>query len=313
MRMLVALAILVASLILALPALANIPVNDAAQLDRHAQTAGATTKLVPLTGQRKDANTGIKCSVTTGKQGSVKDPAIRPVAGAGAKVIQKYDPSMPAVPAAYARGGLLASQTHFSTTGNVIGDIEASRSSLAAAQDAFRTAGLQAGSAPALMGAIDMNSAARVQNGLAWNGAIDSANVWLTAINALNLALASDASRAAAAMEMGSGGQSRTTYPACPAGMAGNATSADPCRLQQRCSAMPLGTTPDPACVSARVSSNNGNVLFYLARAQAQNNADAADALIQPMAVPAKLAGAHDPPPTLAAFQGALQSIDHSH
>ena len=54
--------------------------------------------------------------------------------------------------------------------------------------------------APTVMAAFDMNSAARLQNILAWNGAIAAANLWLTAINALNLAGASDTSSVAAGM-----------------------------------------------------------------------------------------------------------------
>ena len=52
----------------ATPALADIPVNDAAQLTLRSQTASTTVKLLPVTTRRQDANNGVKCAVTTGKK-----------------------------------------------------------------------------------------------------------------------------------------------------------------------------------------------------------------------------------------------------
>ena len=49
----------------------DIPVNDAAQLTQHSLTASTTTKLVPVTTQRQDANSGVKCAVTTGKKATI--------------------------------------------------------------------------------------------------------------------------------------------------------------------------------------------------------------------------------------------------
>jgi hypothetical protein len=62
--------------------------------------------------------------------------------------------------------------------------------------------------------------------------------------------------------------------PACPAGLVGSGTPTDPCRTPSTCSTTPPGSSPDPACVSARYVDTNGNVLFYLA--QIQNAANAA-------------------------------------
>jgi hypothetical protein len=306
----------IASIILVLggasPAFASMPVNDAAQLDRRSETADSTIKLVPITTQRMDANDGVKCAVTTGKQASVKDPASPPQSGSGVKTIQAYAPTMPSTPASDAKGGVLASQTLFKATGDVVGSLEASRASLAAAQAAFRAAGTQIGTAPTVMGAFDMNSAARMQNGLAWNGAISSANIWVTAINALNLALINDTSRVAAGMQMGGSGQTSVADPACPAGMIGGGTAADPCRTPSSCSTTLIGTTPDPACVTARYVDTNGNVLFYLANAQDQNAATAAAEPSSPVTGPTTLASSQEPTLTASDVQAALQSITDS-
>lgn len=250
-------------------AFAAIPTTDAAQLTQHSQTAGATIKLVPVTTQRQNANQGVKCAVTTGKKASVTDPTVQPQSGAGSQTIQSYAPDMPAAPVADARGAALNSQTLFKSTGDVFAGLDASRSTLGAAQSAFRASGSQVGTATTVMAAIDMNSAARVQNNLAWNGAMGSANIWVTALNALNLAKNSDMSRAAIGMRSttatstGSG-----KAPACPAGMAGSGTMADPCRTAVSCSTTPPGTPADPACVSARHVDSDANVQSYLSRVQ---------------------------------------------
>lgn len=251
------------------PAVAAIPTNDARQLDQKAATSGTTIKLVPITTQRKTANDGVKCAVTTGKKAEVKDPAAKAQADSGAKTIQAYAPAMPAKPAADAKGGTLASQNHFKTTGDVVGGLEASRTSLTSAQSAFRQAGQEVGTAKTVMAAIDMNSAARTQNGLAWTGTTNATNIWITALNALNLARTSDRSRSASGLQMGGGVASNGTV--CPVGMIGSGTTADPCRSASTCSTTPIGATPDPTCVSARFVDSSGTVLFYLSQVQEQN------------------------------------------
>lgn len=249
------------------PALADIPVNDAAQLTQRAQTASTTVSLVPVTTQRQEANNGVKCAVTTGKKANVSNPTVQPQSGAGGQAIQSYGPDIPATPDPNAQGGALNSQTLFKSTGDVVAGLDASRSTLTAAQSSFRSAGQQVGTAPTVMAAIDMNSGARLQNNLAWNGAIGSANLWVTALNALNLALTSDMSRAATGMRASTVPQP-AAGPVCPVGMIGSGTPTDPCRAAATCSTTPPGSPPDSACVSTRYLDTSGNVLFYLARIQ---------------------------------------------
>ena len=269
--------VLVAGLIVggAVPALADIPVNDAAQLTQKSLTAGTTVKLVPVTTQRQDANNGVHCAVTTGKKASVTNPTVQPQSGAGAQAIQSYAPDQPTTPDTTAQGAALNDQTLFQSSGNVVAGLNASGSTMTAAKSAFQSASQQVGTAQTVMASIDMNSAARLQNNLAWNGAIGSANLWVTAINALNLAMTSDMSRAALGMRATSNTNSQPiSGPACPAGLIGSGTPSEPCRTPSTCSTTPPGSPPDPACVSARYVDTDGNVLFYLA--QIQNAANAA-------------------------------------
>jgi hypothetical protein len=250
------------------PAVADIPVDDAAQLTQRSQTASTTVKLVPLTTQRQGANSGVKCAVTTGKKANIINPTVPPQSGAGSQAIQTYGPDLPATPDPNAQGAALNSQTLFKSTGDVVAGLDASRSTMTAAQSALSSAGQQVGTAATVMAAIDINSAARLQNNLAWNGAIDSANLWVTAINALNLALNSDMSRAALGMRSTASAAAPTSGPVCSVGMVGGGTATDPCRAQAACSTTPPGSPPDPSCVSARTIDSDGNVIFYLAQVQ---------------------------------------------
>ncbi|RTL77557.1 MAG: hypothetical protein EKK36_01895 [Bradyrhizobiaceae bacterium] len=261
----------------ATPAFANIPVNDAAQLTQKSDTASTTIKLVPVTTQRKEANSGVKCAVTTGKKASITNPAVQPQAGAGAQSIQSYGPDLPLTKDATAQGAALSSQTLFQSSGDVVGGLDASRSTITAAKSGFQTATGQVGTAQTVMAALDMNSAARLQNNLVWNNVIGSANLWVTAINALNLAQTSDMSRAAMGMRATASPPTTTQGPACPVGTIGAGTPSDPCRSPSTCQTTPPGATPDPACVSARYVDTNNNVLFFLA--QIQNAANAAATL----------------------------------
>jgi hypothetical protein len=258
----------------ATPALADIPVNDAAQLTQKSQTASTTVTLVPVTTQRQSAHNGVHCAVTTGKKAAITNSTVQPQSGAGTQAIQTYAPDQPTTPDSTAQGAALNSQTLFQSSGGVVGALSASGSTLTAAQSAFQSAGREVGAAQTVMASIDMNSAARLQNNLAWNSAIDSANLWVIAINALNLALTSDMSSTALAMRASMNAAAQpASGPACPAGLIGSGTASDPCRAPTTCSTTPPGAPPDPACVSARILDSEGDVLFYLDQVQSAANA----------------------------------------
>ena len=250
------------------PAIAAIPTDDAAQLTQRSQTSAATVKLVPITIQRKDANKGVNCSVTTGKKASITDPTVKPQPGAGARSIQPYAPAMPAAPAPEARGPTRSSQEHFRTTGDVVAGVEASRSTIGVAETSLRTAGQQAGTAPTVMGALDANSAVRVQVGQAWNGATGSANLWVTALNALNLARTNDLSRAALGMRAAAAAPGVSAIAACPVGAIGTGSAADPCRSPGFC-AVTLAGAADPACITGRFVDEQGAGGFFVMRVPA--------------------------------------------
>ncbi len=241
-------------------AAASIPTIDAAQLTQHARTSSSTVQLVPIEGKRKDASQGVHCAVTTGKKAGVTDPTVQPQSGAGSRTIQSYAPDMPAATVAGAQGAALNSQTLFKSTGDVAAGVDANHATTAAALSAFQTASRQVGTATTVMAALDMNSAARLQNGLAWNSVTDAANLWVQALNALNLAATSDASRAAMAMRTTVTTAPSTLVGVCPTRLLGSGTAADPCR-----SATCTASSPEAAtCMSSSVT-DGGNVVFVVA------------------------------------------------
>lgn len=248
----------------ALPALANVPVNDAALLTKQSQTAGIKVKLVPIKTQRKNASNGVKCAVTSGKKANVSNPNVQPQSGDGARKVQSYSPGSSVTPDIRAKGATLSNQTLFQSAGKVVGGLDASRSTLQAARNVFRTAGQQAGTGETVMAALDMNSAARIQNNLAWNEAINSANLWVTALNAFNLARNGDGSRAAGGMRASGAIRPTPAGPVCPTGTTGSGTALDPCRTTASCHLGGTGTSGDPTCVTPRYVDTAGNVLFFL-------------------------------------------------
>ncbi len=256
MRVLIA-PLIIASCLWAGSAAASIPTIDAAQLTQHARTSSSTVQLVPIEGKRKDANQGVHCAVTTGKKASVSDPTVQPQSGAGSRMIQSYAPDMPAAPVAGAQGAVLNSQTLFKSAGDVASGVDAGHATTAAALSGLQTASRQVGTATTVMAALDMNSAARLQNGLAWNSVTRAANLWVQALNALNLAATSDASRTAIAMRTIVTTAPSTLVGVCPTGLLGTGSVADPCR-----SAICTGSAA--TCVSSSVT-DRGNVIFVMA------------------------------------------------
>jgi hypothetical protein len=250
------------------PALANVPVNDAALLTRQSQTAGIKVKLVPIKNHRKNASIGIKCAVTTGKKANVSNPNVQPQSGDGARKVQSYSPESSVAPDIRAKGATLGHQTLFQSAGKVVGGLDASRSTLQAARNGFRTAGQQAGTGETVMAALDTNSAARILNNLAWNEAINSTNLWVTALNALNLARNGDASRAAGGMRASGAIRPTSAGLVCSAGATGSGSALDPCRTTASCHLGGTGASGDPACVAPRYVDSAGNVLFFLEQIQ---------------------------------------------
>ena len=256
-----ALLVLITGLFQSVPAISAVPVNDAAQLERKAETSGKTLELKSVLSQQNQKRAGVKCAVTTGKKGSVQNPATEPNAATGSNAVKPYGPNLPSVPEQGATGGALNEQTLGATAGKTVAGVDASQGTVAATGDAYRARQGETGRAGTVMQAFDENSSIRVQNGMTWNQATNAVNLWVQALNALNLASQSD-------MSQGAGAVNPLTPPApapatCPTGYTGTGTAVDPCR-PPGCAA----TVTDGSCIIRRYVDANGNVLTYLIRVQ---------------------------------------------
>ena len=256
-----ALLVLITGLFQSVPAISAVPVNDAAQLERKAETSGKTVELKSVLTQQNQKRAGVKCAVTTGKKGSVQNPATEPNSAMGSNAVKPFGPNLPSVPEQGATGGALNEQTLGATAGKTVAGVDASQGTVAATGDAYRARQGETGRAGTVMQAFDENSSIRVQNGMTWNQATNAVNLWVQALNALNLASQSDMSQGAGAVNPLT--QPTPPGPTCPAGYTGTGTAADPCR-PPGCAA----TATDNACVLRRYVDADGNVLTYLARVQ---------------------------------------------
>ena len=102
-------------------ALANVPIEDAAQLGKKTETSASTIKLVPIVEQHDVGRKAVNCAVTKPGKGAVKNPAVAPDAAAGAAVAQRY--GAPAAVAG-ATGPALAGQTLGTQSGAVVSEAE---------------------------------------------------------------------------------------------------------------------------------------------------------------------------------------------
>lgn len=253
--------VLAVGLIASVPAIAAVPVNDAAQLERKSVTSGTTLEMKSVLTQQNQKRAGVKCAVTTGKKGSIQNPSTEPNVATGSNAVRPYGPDLPVQPQQGATGGTLNEQTLGATAGKTVAGVDASQSGVAATGDAYRARSGETGRAGTVMQALDENSSIRIQNGMTWNQAMNAVNLWVQALNALNLAAQSD-------MSQGAGAVNPLTPPGppgptCPTGYTGTGSTNDPCRPPGCTSA-----TPDNSCVLRRTIDANGNVLTYLARVQ---------------------------------------------
>lgn len=247
-----------------MPALANVPVNDAAILERKAQENGHKAELKTILLDHKQKREGIKCAVTKGGRGNVQNPEARPNPITGSNAVQGYAPGIPATPQTGATGGTLSEQQLGSEAGKVISGVEATQGTVTATGETYRARSGEVGSAKTVMESFDQNTSIRIQNGMSWNQTIATANLLVQALNALNLANQTDASQSASVL-VGLTPPQPPVPPGrlCPAGFGGSGTAADPCRPSV-CSTTPSGNPADPGCITRRYVDSDGNVRVYL-------------------------------------------------
>lgn len=271
-RLLVVMAALLAG---SIPALAAVPTHDQAILNQRTQTSTVKVRLLDTT-RKTDTNTkGIRCATTTGQRGTTRDTTQPVTPNGGDRRVQQFDPGIQRAPettgTSAANPGRFAQQRALMNgTSTVVGGVDTQAAIIPDTQAQYRQMTTGVGTAPTVMGALDQNSAVRVQNGLTWNQATQSANLLVQALNTANLFNVAQLSANAGGMATGlpsptpTGGGSM-----CLAGYIGRGMADDPCRpANSVCSTTPPGVTPDPACISQRYIDRSGNVATYLGGVQ---------------------------------------------
>lgn len=266
-RVLLASTLLLAS---AVAARADIPVEDAEQLTQKIQTSALTTTLVPVQQKQRDGQKGIDCATHTGQKGAVQNNTATPNSSAGAAAVQSYDSQMRTTPATNATGPTLATQNFGSATGDVVAGNMAAQATIHSNGPTYKNASVLIGGSPTIMAGYDQNSSGGTQNGLSWNQVLATANLLVSAYNAINMMRVSQASQAARGMSFTSFASGSGLLPGnaiCGAGYRGSGTANSPCILasSQFCQSL-----LDGGCVERRVADALGNVTVYLERAQSQ-------------------------------------------
>jgi hypothetical protein len=264
MRLLLTSAFLLGS---ATAALADIPVEDAEQLTQKMQTSALTTTLVPVQQKQRDGQKGLDCATHTGQKGAVQNNTAAPDASAGAAAVQSYDPQSPAAPTTNATGSTLASQNFGAAAGDVVAGNTATQATIVSNGPTYRSASGLIGGSPTIMAGYDQNSSGGTQNGVGWNQVLVTANLLVTAYNAINMMRVSQASQAARGMSFTSfpsGSGLLASNAICGSGYRGGGTANSPCILASSHFCQSL---LDGGCVARRVADSLGNVVVYLQRA----------------------------------------------
>lgn len=273
------------------PALAAVPVNDGAILDRRTDDAAKKVEIKLITGRTQTYAQGINCSVTKPKKdNAVKSPTQNPDAGRGAATLDQADPTIKTSPAFAkptttgttgtgsqpAADWTAAPRADREGTGQVIGGMETVQASIQPNRQVFERMGREIGSDDTLMEALDRNSAIRTQTGLTFNETIHGVSFLTQAFNLPNLATASMTSQGTRGFTLPTSADRQTRPPQtislCPAGMTGEGTAANPC-VTTGCSTTSYGTIPAASCVARRYNDTAANVSFAIEREAARANA----------------------------------------
>ena len=258
--------------------LAAVPTRDQAILNQRTETATVTIRLLGTTRGTQTGTKGIRCATTTGQRGTTRDTTISPTPNGGDQRIRQFNPGIQRAQdgASSASGQPLIApgrnaqqRALMNGTSTVIGGVDAAQAIVPQTQAQYRQMSLGVGTAPTVMGALDQNSAVRVQNGLTWNQATQSANLLVQALNTQNLFKVGQLSAGADGMRTGLPWPGPSGGGRCAAGLIGQGLANDPCRpATLLCSTTAPGAAVDPHCVTPRIIDSSGNVGAYLGGVQ---------------------------------------------
>jgi hypothetical protein len=247
---------------------ADIPINDELQLTQKTQTQTTTTNTVPVQQNNNKGHGGINCATHTGQQGTTQNNTQPPNEATGNTAVQQYDPQASSAPTTPTTAPGAATQNLEQTSGGVVAGNAATQSTITANGPTYQTASAGVGPAATIMAGYDQNSSLGAQNGLSWNQVLQTANLWVSAYNAINVfrnAQTSQAARAMVFVPWSIGAGAVPSNAVCAAGYTGAGTANSPCVAANG----PCQSLSDGGCWQYRTFDTKGNVTVYLVRAQA--------------------------------------------
>jgi hypothetical protein len=178
-------------------ALADIPVDDDQQLTQKTLTQTITTSTVPVQQNSNKGQGGINCATHQGQKGTTQNNTAQPNTATGNTAVQQYDPQSATAPANPTTAPGAATQNLDQTAASVVAGNAATQTTITANGPTYQTASTGVGPAPTFMAGYDQNSSLGTQNGLSWNQVLQTANLLMTAYNAINVSRNAQLSQAA--------------------------------------------------------------------------------------------------------------------
>ncbi|MER8846117.1 hypothetical protein [Mesorhizobium australicum] len=252
--------------------MAAVPVSDSPILSQRSEDKADKVQIKLIQEDTKSATQGVNCSVTTPKKAqNVKSPKASVDPASGQASLEQANPEIKGSSAfastgsgSGAVGGNAGERGQLDITGQVLGGMNGSMSTVAPNRQSFETMGQDIGTDKTVMEAFDRNSAIRAQGGLTFNEVIQATGFFAQAFNVRNIGTATLTSRGSSALVVptpaspppGSGGST-----SCPGTTSGGGTAGNPC-----C------PSADSACTAPRTTDTVENVSPVLSQIQRDAN-----------------------------------------
>ncbi|MER9058317.1 hypothetical protein [Mesorhizobium sp. M0910] len=255
-------------------AMAAVPVSDSSILSQRSEDKADKVQIKLIQEDTKSATQGVKCSVTTPKKAqNVTSPKASVDPASDRASLEQVNPDIKGSSAfastgsgSGAVGGNAGERSLLDSTGQVVGGMNGSMSTVAPNKQVFETMGQDIGTDKTVMEAFDRNSGIRAQGGLTFNEVIQATGFFAQAFNVRNIGTATLTSRGSSGLvvpipQPAPPASSGST--SCPAGTSGGGTVGNPC-----CS------STDSACTAPRTTDTVENVSPVLSQIQRDANSD---------------------------------------
>lgn len=250
-------------------AMAAVPVSDDPILSQRSEDKADKVQIKLIQEDTKSATQGVNCSVTTPKKAQdVKSPKASVDPASGRASLEQANPDIEGSSAfastgsgSGAIGGNAGERGQLDITGQVLGGMNGSMSTVAPNRQSFETMGQDIGTDKTVMEAFDRNSGIRAQGGLTFNEVIQATGFFAQAFNVRNIGTATLTSRGSSGLVVPTPPPPPSGSTSCPGGTGGGGTAGNPCCL-----------STDSVCTAPRTTDTVENVSPMLSQIQRDAN-----------------------------------------